>query len=1267
MPASASRVHFFEKSIGSAGSGAGQLQLRATVEGAAGSGVAVNASNHLVYVADTENHRVDEFQASGVFVRAWGWGVGGGSAFETCTASCNAGISGSEPGEFAAPVFVAVDDSGGASQGDVYVEDAADNVVTKFTAEGALIGTWGNGGALETPNGQLKGAPIGTGGTVEAFSALAGIAVDSSGTLDVLEKENAEGVHVMFEFAQDGSLTGSFETPRGSQPFGLAVEHAGNFFKANGNGTVEEFGASGADVGQATKKEDTVAELATTGLAADAASGDLYVDTGAEIERYAFNGGGEIEEAGGAKCPVQPNPELLPAFGCGPTEAFGASHLSTGAGLAVDSAATVYAADAAAGHIDVFPLEPLTVPQIQGETVSQVTDDSATLEAEINPRSLAGEQDTEYHFEYGPCLGALSTCPESEYPSKTSAESLPPDFEAHPVSVRVAGLKPGTLYHFRVVATNKQGTSQNEHTFTTQGTAAFALPDGRQWEMVSPADMHGALVKALDVPGFGAGAVTQAAVGGGALTYVTETPTESSPAGNVDSAQVLSTRGAGGWSSQDIAVPHTEPTTTSASEGQELRFFSEDLSQAVVQPFGGFVPCRSAEGVEQPCISPAASEQTPFLRNDVTAAYTPLVTGCPAAPAHCEPAVEEHADVPPGTVFGSANGHSCPPSVVCGPEFKGATADLSHVILLSGVALTQTAIPNEGLYEWSAGLPASRQLQLVSVLPANASKEELPASGPRLGLNDGGNGGRGAISGDGSRVFFSSGGHLYMRDTVAGKTIQIDAPEAGCLKEETCGGGHVEAEFQFASSDGSRVFFADTQKLTADGKEYPEPRTENATGADLYVCEVREGGCALKDLAPSGAVLGSLVGASEDGATVYFVANGVLASGAVGGSCVNRPPNDLPTQTCNLYVEHREAGGWGSARLVAVLSGGDAPDWRPEVLGLTARVSPDGGWLAFMSQRSLTGYDNRDAVSGQRDEEVFLYDAARDRVVCASCDPSGARPHGVEYGGSISNLPLAGGGGRVWSTQTWLAANVPGWTHYEVGDALVQPRYLSDSGRLFFNSSDALVPKDVNGIEDVYEYEPRGVPAGERACSPSAASGGVVYVEGAAGEAGAGCVGLVSSGASREESAFMEASGDGGDVFFVSTARLSPLDSEGGLTVYDAHECTTASPCVAPPPPPPPACSTEASCRAAASPQPSIFGAPASATFSGPGNVVSPPPRKKTAAEVRAEKLAKALHACRRFKKHSKRARCEKVAHRRYAVKAARHARRAGDGGRAGR
>jgi hypothetical protein len=237
----------------------------------------------------------------------------------------------------------------------------------------------------------------------------------------------------------------------------------------------------------------------------------------------------------------------------------------------------------------------------------------------------------------------------------------------------------------------------------------------------------------------------------------------------------------------------------------------------------------------------------------------------------------------------------------------------------------------------------------------------------------------------------------------------------------------------------------------------------------------------------------------------------------------------------------------------------------------------------------------------------------------------------------------------------WLAGSVPGWTTYHVFQALYQSRYLSNNGRLFFNSPDALVPADVDHQENVYEFEPQGVGG----CKPTTADASDLY-EPATG----GFVGLISSGTSNQESAFLDASATGGrdseadegggDVFFLTTSQLAPQDLDQAYDIYDAHECTTVSPCVTPsattstPP-----CTTADSCRAAPAPQPSIYGPPSSATFSGPGNLAppSPPAVVKPKVQTRAEKLAKALKMCRKYKNKTKRSKCEKTARKAYGAK----------------
>ncbi len=951
-------------------------------------------------------------------------------------------------------------------------------------------------------------------------------------------------------------------------------------------------------MGQVKKREEVgVGEVVTTGVALDNTTGDLYVDAGDEVERYSFNGSGAVVEPGGATCPVEPS------AGCKPTESFGSGTVSGGAGIGVDASnATVYVTEATTGRVDVFPLQPLSRPAVRNQSVAEVTSDSATFEGDVD----ANGESTEVRVEYGRCA-TEATCATSPYEKSSTAEPVGAEFAYAAIApLHVQDLSPGTIYHYRLAAENNLGTEHGaEEVFTTRGTGGFGLPDGRAWELVSPADKHGALIEPI-----GEAWVIQAAAEGGAITYLTDAPTESEPAGYDNFQQVLSSRGPGGWASQNLALPHSASTELSIGQGNEYRFFSEDLSRAVVQPFGPFTACEDSEGAPQPCLSPEASEQTASLRELNTGVYTPLVTGCPGEGKPCEAAVREHADVPEGTIFGQENraGESCPRALICGPEFLGGNPDLSDVILTADAPLKPGA-GSKAMYEWSAGKPAGEHLKLVAPSGAVLGGKENPIPSGSA---------RHAISVNGARVVWSLGGHLYLSETDGAEPVERVQLDTGL------GGA---AEFQTASSEVSVVFFTDS--------------------GDLYAYNVEEG---HRELLAEG-VEGALPGASEDGAYVYYAA------------------------ASSLYVDHHEASGWKSA-LIAALSGADDNDWgrgEDSLTLLTARVSPNGEWLAFMSQRSLTGYDNDNAVSGEPDEGVYLYSASTGRLACASCDPTGARPHGVRYdeeGGVIENMPLAGGF-KVWESSAWIAANVPGWTPYTIGGgeilsgpALYQSRYLSNEGRLFFNARDALVPKDVNGAEDVYEYEPEGVGAEAARCGPSAASGSVVFkpersleVEGKPVTEGAGCVGLISSGESAQESAFLDANESGSEVFFLSTAKLTSLDTEGGLSVFDAHECTAASPCLTAPGEALSACSEEASCKAAAVPQPEIYGLPSSATFSGAGN--SAPESSsilKPKVLTRAQKLAAALKKCRKDRSKKKRVACEKQAIKSYGPKKAKKA-----------
>jgi hypothetical protein len=90
-----------------------------------------------------------------------------------------------------------------------------------------------------------------------------------------------------------------------------------------------------------------------------------------------------------------------------------------------------------------------------------VTASSAEVTGSVNPAS----SETTYQVEYGTSTG---------YGSKTSAESAGSGTTSVPVTQKLTGLTPGTLYHYRLVASNGVGvTVTRDATFTTPASVAL--------------------------------------------------------------------------------------------------------------------------------------------------------------------------------------------------------------------------------------------------------------------------------------------------------------------------------------------------------------------------------------------------------------------------------------------------------------------------------------------------------------------------------------------------------------------------------------------------------------------------------------------------------------------------------------------------------------------------------------------------------------------------------------------------------------------------
>ncbi len=401
---------------------------------------------------------------------------------------------------------------------------------------------------------------------------------------------------------------------------------------------------------------------------------------------------------------------------------------------------------------------------------------------------------------------------------------------------------------------------------------------------------------------------------------------------------------------------------------------------------------------------------------------------------------------------------------------------------------------------------------------------------------------KGAIEGE-PNVYEWHDDHLSLiaKDAAAG-------PEGGAR-----GKSYTE---NLISEDGSRIFFTSLESGRAGRVYMVEPQsgreievskgpatweaaTSNGTAfyieaGELYRFEVESG--VVEPLASE--VIGTL-GVSENGSYVYFA----------------KSPADL-------YMWHD-----GTTVPIAKVNGNtDRSDWYGACVcggegastgAKSSRVAPDGQTVLFSSTEPLTGYDNAGHI------ELYLYHASTGTITCVSCNSLAATATSDAYltHNNLQDAPLI--------RMTFLTRN------------------LSANGqRVFFQTEEALVPADVNGQMNVYEWEQEG------AGSCPVGSGG--------------CISLISTGQSTSESYFGDASVEGEDVFFFTRQSLVAQDLDYNDDLYDARvEGGITAQNSLPEEP----CASEEACAGPPAPAPA-FTTPASAVFSGSGNLSSVSPAK---------------------------------------------------------
>jgi DNA-binding beta-propeller fold protein YncE len=379
--------------------------------------VAVNNKNGHIYVADSGAHRVYNF-ASSADTSPTVWD----------------GTS-TPAGEFEGKLALAADNS----SGDVYVADSGHKVIDKFDSVGNLIESFGD--TEGTPDGQLAGLKAPAGSFSLPFFGSFGIAVDQAGgelyAIDsghqLIDVFNSSGAYLRSISDPEAIAEGLFGCG-GNFTDGIAVNAtSGHIFVSDScPEKVYEFNAAGKflslwngnDKPLPSSKTPAEGFSGYVSVALNNTSGDLYISASFQEVVDRFDSSGEFKD------------QITGTPG------------GQGPGIAVDQASgDVYVSDNGTGSVKIFGPKAVLLPTVITEGPTEVGPHQVTLNGTVNPEGLALSA---CEFEWGTttAYGHSAAC----------EAAVPVDSNPHAVKAKLEGLEAGQTYHYRLKATNANGS-----------------------------------------------------------------------------------------------------------------------------------------------------------------------------------------------------------------------------------------------------------------------------------------------------------------------------------------------------------------------------------------------------------------------------------------------------------------------------------------------------------------------------------------------------------------------------------------------------------------------------------------------------------------------------------------------------------------------------------------------------------------------------------------------------------------------------------------